>query len=53
MKLIKEEGLSHFDDSEFHRHRLPSSEWVELRFTRQSHVGEVVKLFKLAMKQYK
>lgn len=51
-KVIKAEGLSHFDDSEFHRHRAPSSEWIELRFTKADHLAEVVRLFKLALKQY-
>ena len=52
-KVIKAEGLSPFDDSEFHRHRSPNSEWIELRFTSGSHLDRVVALFKLALKQYK
>lgn len=51
-KVIKAEGLSHYGDSEFHRHRSPSSQWIELRFTKVEHLGEVVRLFKLALKQY-
>ena len=51
-KVIKAEGLSHHEDSEFHRHRSPSSEWIQLRFTKAQHLNEVVRLFKLAVKQY-
>lgn len=50
-KIIKAEGLSHPEDSKFHQ-RTPSSEWIELRFTRKEHLEEVVRLFKLALKQY-
>ncbi|MCR9204881.1 MAG: DUF5519 family protein [Halobacteriovoraceae bacterium] len=51
-KVIKGEGLSHPDDSKFHHHRTPNSEWIELRFRRQEHLKEVVRLFQLAIKQY-
>lgn len=51
-KVIKAEGLSHHEDSQFHRHRSPNSEWIELRFSKTAHLGEVVRLFKLALKQY-
>lgn len=50
-KVIKSEGLTHPTDSKFH-HRTPSSEWIELRFRRSHHLNEVVRLFKLALKQY-
>lgn len=51
-KIIKLENLSQPDDSDFHHHRSPSSEWIELRFKSQKQVDEVVRLFKLALKQY-
>lgn len=51
-KVIKAEGLIHPCDSQFHHHRSPSSEWIELRFRREGHLQEVVRLFKLALKQY-
>jgi hypothetical protein len=51
-KVIKAEGLAHPEDSEFHRHRSPSSEWIELRFTKVAHLDEVVRLFELAVMQY-
>lgn len=51
-KVIKTEGLTHPEGSKFHHHRSPSSEWIELRFRRQEHLDEVVRLFKLALKQY-
>lgn len=51
-KVIKERGLTHPLDSDFHPKRARSSDWIELRFTRASHIGEIVELFKLATKQY-
>lgn len=51
-KVIKQEGLSHPNDSLVHRNRSRNSEWIELRFTRQEHVDEIVRLFKLALEQY-
>jgi len=50
-KIIRAEGLHHPTDSKFHQ-RNPSSEWIELRFRREAHLKEVVRLFKLAIKQY-
>lgn len=51
-KVIKLEKLNQPDDSEFHHHRGPSSEWIELRFKTEKQVDEVVRLFKMALKQY-
>ena len=51
-RVIRREGLQHHDDSEFHHHRSPSSEWIELRFRSARDVSEVVRLFKLALEQY-
>ena len=51
-KIIRKEGLNHFDDSTVHKHRSPNSEWIELRFTKAKDVDEVVRLFKLALEQY-
>jgi hypothetical protein len=51
-KVIKSEGLTQPTDSKFHHHRSPSSEWIELRFSRTHHLDEVVRLFKLSLKQY-
>ncbi|MES3038799.1 MAG: luciferase family protein [Bdellovibrionota bacterium] len=51
-KIIKLEGLTHPVDSEIHHHRSPSSEWIEIKFTKSEHIKEVVRLFKLALKQY-
>ena len=50
-KVIRAEGLHHPSDSKFHQ-RNPNSEWIELRFRRQEHIAEVVRLFKLALRQY-
>lgn len=51
-KVIRQEGLNHQSDSEIHKHRSPSSEWIEIRFKKSEDVTEVVRLFKLALKQY-
>lgn len=51
-KVIKREGLSHPTDSDFHHHRGPGSEWIELRYRSQKQVEEVVRLFKLALECY-
>jgi hypothetical protein len=51
-KVIRAEGLTHPSNSKIHHHRGPSSEWIEIRFTTAKHVDEVVRLFKLALKQY-
>ena len=51
-KIIRAEGLTHPEGSKRHPKRGPSSEWIELQFTRVAHVDEVVILFKLAVKQY-
>lgn len=51
-KIIKKEGLNHPSNSKIHRHRSPSSEWIEIRFKKPADVAEVVRLFKLALKQY-
>jgi hypothetical protein len=51
-KVIKEEGLHHPTDSNFHHHRGPSCDWIELRFRRKDHVEKVVKVIKRATKEY-
>jgi hypothetical protein len=51
-KIIKSEGLSHPEASEFHHHRSKTCEWIELRYTKATHLPEVVRLFELAIKQY-
>ncbi|MBY0416117.1 MAG: DUF5519 family protein [Bdellovibrionales bacterium] len=51
-KIIRSEGLSHPEGSEFHKTRSKTSEWIELRYTKKDHLDEVVRLFKLAVKQY-
>ena len=51
-KIIRKEGLNHYDDSTIHKHRSPSSEWIEIRFKTAKDVNEVVRLFKLALEQY-
>lgn len=51
-KVIRKEGLNHPGDSKIHRHRSPSSEWIEIRFHKTEDVAEVVRLFKLALEQY-
>lgn len=51
-KIIRKEGLNHPSDSKIHKHRSPSSEWIEIRFHKASDVDEVVRLFKLALEQY-
>lgn len=52
-KVIRQEGLNHPDDSKIHKHRSPTSEWIEIRFHREKDVDEVVRLFKLALEQYR
>lgn len=51
-KVIRKEGLHHPTDSKIHKHRSPSSEWIEIRFHKAKDVEEVVRLFKLALEQY-
>lgn len=51
-KIIRKEGLNHYEDSEVHKHRSPNSEWIEVRFRTAKDIDEVVRLFKLALKQY-
>ncbi len=51
-KVIRKEGLSHQTDSKIHKHRSPSSEWIEIRFHKSNEVDEAVRLFKLALEQY-
>lgn len=51
-KIIKAEGLSHPEGSEFHHHRSKTCEWIELRYTKATQLPEVVRLFELATKQY-
>jgi len=51
-QIIKKEGLAQPTDSDFHHHRGPASQWIELRFKNQKQVDEVVRLFKLAIEQY-
>ena len=51
-KVIKSEKLVQPTDSVHHHNRGPGSEWIELRFRSQKQVDEVVRLFKLATKQY-
>lgn len=51
-KIIRQEGLNHPSDSTIHKHRSPTSEWIEIRFTKVADVDEVVRLFKLALRQY-
>lgn len=48
-KLIKQEGLSHPDDSSVHPNRSSNSQWIELRFHNQDEVTEVARLVKLAV----
>lgn len=51
-KIIRSEGLNHPEGSKIHKHRSPSSEWIEIRFHKTKDVDEAVRLFKLALKQY-
>ena len=51
-KVIRKEGLNHPSDSKIHKHRSPSSEWIEIRFQNAEDVKEVIRLFKLALEQY-
>lgn len=51
-KIIRQQGLAHPSDSKIHQHRSPSSDWIEIRFHKAADVAEVVRLFKLALKQY-
>jgi hypothetical protein len=51
-KIIRKEGLNHPTCSKIHKHRSPSSEWIEIKFQKTADVDEVVRLFKLALVQY-
>jgi hypothetical protein len=51
-KIIRKEGLNHPTGSKIHKHRSPSSEWIEIRFQKSKDVEELVRLFKLALEQY-
>lgn len=51
-KLIRREGFLHPSDSKIHRHRSPSSEWIEIKFRSAKDVDEVVRLFNLALSAY-
>jgi hypothetical protein len=51
-KVIRAEGLNHPAGSKIHKHRSPSSEWIEIRFHKAKDLDEVVRLFKLALEQY-
>ena len=51
-KVIRREGLNHPTDSELHKHRSPSSEWIEIRFKKSKDVDEVIRLFKMALEEY-
>lgn len=52
-KVIRQLGLTHPVTSKIHKHRSPSSEWIEIQFHKPEDVKEVVHLFKLALKQYR
>ncbi|MDZ4083095.1 MAG: DUF5519 family protein, partial [Bdellovibrionales bacterium] len=45
-KVIRKEGLNHPSDSQIHKHRSPSSEWIEIRFHKAEDVAEIIRLFK-------
>jgi hypothetical protein len=49
-KVIRQEGLNHPTDSDFHHHRSPQSEWIEVRFRKTADIDEVIRLFKLGLK---
>ena len=49
--VIRREGLTHPADSQVHPNRSKNSQWMEIRFTRASHVEEVVRLVKLALER--
>lgn len=51
-KIIRREGLNHPTDSKIHKHRSPSSDWIELRFKKPEDLDEVIRLFKLTLEQY-
>jgi hypothetical protein len=51
-KIIRKEGLNHPSGSKIHKHRSPSSEWIEIQFKKSKDVEEVLRLFKLALEQY-
>lgn len=51
-KVIRASGLNHPEDSNFHKKRAKTSDWMELRYFQQSDLDDVVRLFKLALKEY-
>jgi hypothetical protein len=52
-KLIRSEGLTHPKDSKFHKSRSITSNWLEIKFHSPKDVDQVVRLFKLALQNYK
>ena len=48
-ELIRSEGLAHPPDSKVHPKRGINSHWIELRFSRQADLDEIVRLVQLAM----
>jgi len=51
-KIIRREGLNHPTDSKIHKHRSPSSDWIELRFKKPEDLDVGIWLFKLTLEQY-
>ncbi len=47
--IVKREGLTHAPDRIGHRDRKNGSTWLVVRFTRHSHLAEMVRLVKMAM----
>jgi hypothetical protein len=48
-KIVKREGLTHAPDRIGHRDRKNGGTWLIVRFTRQSHLAEMLRLVKMAI----
>lgn len=49
--LIKREGLTHYPDSKNHPKRGVNSQYIEVRFRRQSELDKIVRLVELLIEQ--
>lgn len=48
-KVVKRDGLTHAPDRVGHPNRKNGGTWLIVRFTRESHLAEMVRLIKMAI----
>ena len=49
-EFVKNEGLTHAPNRIGHQNRKNGGTWLVIRFTRQSHLAEILRLIKVAIK---